>query len=248
MRSRRGRSSRAVATVLVVVTATLAACGGGRPTRIEADPVAAAAATASAVELLAIGCRVDPVRGAGAVVSDGSGNAWVLTAAHVVAGATSIVISTSDRSVHAVSATVVALDPANDLALLRAPVSTPALILAPALAVRGDRGATVVFDDRQPTTLAYEIGGRASVGIDDIYRKERSKRSGYRVDIEIDLGDSGAVLVDRDGHALGVLYAKSLTDDGSAFATDTGAIVELLGAAAAVDPGEGIDSGECAAS
>jgi S1-C subfamily serine protease len=200
------------------------------------------AALTSAVDIRAIGCQGQAVRGAGAVIEGG----FVLTAAHVVAGARSTTVrpATPDTAATA-TAHLVAIDPANDLALLATTDrSTPSLALGRAAA--GDVGIVIVF--RQLTALAqpFIITRPVNVRIFDIYHHRTVHRDGYQVAIEIEPGDSGGVLIGPKGTAVGVLYAKSQDADDRAWATSTSPVSALLKLAKLVDPNVGIDSGACA--
>ena len=99
------------------------------------------AALASAVDIRATGCQGQAIRGAGAVIEGG----FVLTAAHVVAGAHSTTVRSATPVTSApTTAHIVAIDPANDLALLATTDrSTPSLTLGRASS--GDAGIVIVF-------------------------------------------------------------------------------------------------------
>lgn len=177
------------------------------------------------------------------MVRDSAGRRFILTAAHVVAGAEAILARTSNPDEHAVATVLLALDPVNDLALLGTELALPAAELGNL--DDGQRGIAIVFRGGTATPLPFRVVNRAVVNIDDIYGENTISRSGYRVEIELQPGDSGAVMVDADGSAAGVLYSKSRTVAGNAFATDTSTLGDLMRDAAIADPIRGIDSGEC---
>ncbi len=207
----------------------------------EPQPDVDDAALTSAVDIRAFGCQLEPTRGAGAVIDGG----FILTAAHVVAGASSITVRPATPANAASSiAHVVAIDPAADIALL----STPQSVAAPlslGRASTNDRGVAVVFRDRTPIAIPFIITRPVRVRIFDIYHRKTVNRDGYQVEIEVEPGDSGAVLVGPRGTADGVLYAKSEDSEDRAWATTTTMLRSLLDRATRADPAVGIDSGTC---
>ncbi|CAB4887481.1 unannotated protein [freshwater metagenome] len=227
--------------LLIAATLAIAGCSGGSAhidVRADLDDIA----LASAVEIHASGCHTEPIRGGGSGIIGG----YVLTAAHVVAGATSITVrSAAFGSTTGVAAHLVAVDPANDLALLAA----PGLLLAGlplGKASAGDLGVAVIVRDHAGIAAPFTISRPVSVRILDIYQHDTVTRSGYQVAIEIEPGDSGAVLVGPRGDAVGVLYARSQAAENRAWATSTSAVPGLLQRAAGVDTATGIDPGPCA--
>jgi len=171
-----------------------------------------------------------------------TGARYILTAAHVVAGATSITARPASGAA-STDAVLVAIDAANDVALLVADLAIDALPVGEMAA--GDRGAVVVFRADVPTLLEFGIVNPAIVNILDIYGDSAVGRRGYRVEIEIEAGDSGAVLVGPDGRADGVLYAKTRSTVDNAFATGRSAIDALMNRAGAVDRTVGVSAGAC---
>jgi len=234
---------RWIGTALLVAIAVVSGCDeADRPKA--AEERLAEIAQASAVDLRMAGCRTDPVRGAGSmVVNSASGDGYILTAAHVVAGSRSILARPATGGGPAVEAVLMAIDPANDLALLASELALPALPLAEL--TTGDEGVAIIFRDRVTTVQPFSIVNPAIVNIVDIYGENKISRPGYRVAIDIDPGDSGAVLVGPGGTAAGSLWGRTLDGDGTAFATNTSAIDALFDAAAAADPVAGIPTGRC---
>ena len=208
------------------------------------DP--SAAALASAVDIHATGCRTADVRGAGALIV---GN-HILTAAHVVSGAKSITVRSAGSGAVGVTAHLVAIDAVHDLALIDVDINAltdrrPLVVGRGGVGASGDTGDAVLFRDDAAVVVPYTITKPVVVRILDIHHEHTVSRPGYEVGISIAAGDSGAVMVAADGSAIGVLYAKSRADDSRAFASDTGAVGELVAAAEGVDPAVGIDTGEC---
>ncbi len=224
---RRGNARRlAGVTVLAMVALALAACGDDTDAPlagdVDVDLDIEQAALASAVDVRATGCRTEDVRGAGAVIDGG----FVLTAAHVVSGAATITVRAVDSSA-AVVASVVAFDPVNDLALLATESVVAAPLALAAMPMTGD-GVVVLFRDDSAVVRPATIVKPVIVHILDIFHEHEIDRPGYIVTIDIDPGDSGAVLVAADGTAAGVLYAVSRADPERSFATDASAFAALV--------------------
>lgn len=195
----------------------------------------------SAVQIRALGCRRVAVLGAGSMIMD----RYVLTAAHVVAGADSIVVQAASPSYSQPRvARLLAIDPVHDLAMLG--IDGPPLPpLDIGTAEVGDQGVAVVFRDGRAVERAFTIAKEVDVRILDIYHVSKVSRPGYVVDIDIAAGDSGALMVASDGKAVGVLYAVSRNTDQRAFATDLATVDTLALAAAHADQARGIATGEC---
>ncbi len=243
--------SRFLSIAAGAVITLCAGCGGANT---ETTPTAATTPTVdlaeiaeialgSAVDLRMTGCRALPVRGAGSMIEGIDGRRYIVTAAHVVAGADKISARPASASSAEVDAVLVAIDPVNDLALLSTSLDLGRLV--PATLNDGDQGVVVVFREEVAEVRPFTIVNRAIVNIRDIYDQSKISRNGYRVQVEISPGDSGAVLVGPGGAAGGVLYAKTRGVDDNAFATNTEPFAALIESASTVDPVVGIDAGAC---
>jgi Trypsin-like peptidase domain len=163
-----------------------------------------------------------PRVGAGVTV----GNHLVLTDAHVVAGSTSIELSTHDSVARGV---VVHLDPNLDLALVQ--VKEPSRAAHRALtfgkATKGDAGWVTLLrnDHLKPTEV--RILRPVNITTEDIYVKGRVTRSGYEIQGSIRPGDSGAAVMVR-GNIVGLLWSRSQLKDERAWLTDTSPVVQLI--------------------
>lgn len=156
----------------------------------------------SVVKVEGVACRRVQT-GTGFAVADG----LVVTNAHVVAGESSTGVVRDDGS--SLRATVVAFDPARDLALLAVPgLDRPALPLAePAT---GDRGAVFGHPLGQALRLApFELGRSISATGRDIYDQALTQRSVLELAASLQHGDSGSPVVRMDGDVVGVLFAVS---------------------------------------
>jgi Trypsin-like peptidase domain len=167
----------------------------------------------SIVGIEVLGCDVEAPTGSGAFIESNR----VITAAHVVRGATSIIVRVqgADRW----PARIVAFDPDVDLAVLEIESwagGTPiplhyGLIGAPrqaeAFSVRGNK----LY--RQPAKIRRAI----TIRTEDIYRKGKISRAGFDLDIDLVPGDSGGVLVVNNEIA-GVLWGRSRLRPGRGYA------------------------------
>jgi TPR repeat protein len=138
--------------------------------------------------------------GSGAIVS---AEGHVLTAAHVVAGASSVKIFTAQGMK---SATVLQTDEANDLAVLKLTAGTyPALPVAPSRKVRlGQVVATIGFPNIEiqgfsPKVTRGEISSLNGIGDDP---------RAWQISVPVQTGNSGGPLLDENGNLVGVVVSK----------------------------------------
>lgn len=167
-----------------------------------------ALAEASTVRVLAATCGLQS-SGTGFAVRPG----YVVTNAHVVAGASSVQVRDAAGRLH--DARAVLFDPAFDIALLHAPrLAAPVLALSSRDPERGAIGAVLGFPGGGALTIvpAAVTDGYPAVGR-DIYDRERVERRILEIRAEIDRGDSGGPLVLPDGSVGGVVFAEARTDD-----------------------------------
>lgn len=208
------------------------------PVDLPDDPLVrelAAIGVPSVVKVTASACQTQST-GTGFAVEIG----YVVTNAHVVAGATTVRVSLGDELYDAVA---VMVDPGLDVALVHVPrLTAPALRFAISDPTRGATGATFGFPgglrlDVQPAAVAgaYDARGR------DIYGRARVTRSILELRAEVDQGDSGGPLILADGRVGGVVFAEARTDDEVGYALTASdvrdAIVPAIGRTAEVDTG-----------
>jgi S1-C subfamily serine protease len=209
------------------------------PVELPNDPFVrglAAIAQPSTVKVTAATC-LSLSSGTGFVIERG----YVVTNAHVVAGASAIRVALGGD---AFDATVVLLDPQLDVALLWAPrLAAPALRFTTTDPVRGAEGATLGFPGGgglsvEPAAVAgsYAAQGR------DIYGEARVTRRILELRAKVDRGDSGGPLILADGTVGGVVFAEARTDVEVGYAlTPTSvrvAIGPAIGRTGAVSTGE----------
>ena len=206
------------------------------PGQGEAAQIAAAAGT-SVVRVVAQGCG-EIFTGTGFAVAPN----FVVTNAHVVAGATSVEI-TADATGRRAPGSVVFFDPELDVALVRTPgLQFRALSFAAESPGRGTLGAALGHPNGGaltviPAAVAAEI--RASGR--DIYATRDVVRDILELRAPIEPGDSGGPFLLADGSVGGVGFAQSRTDAGVGYALDPVAVADevipLLGRTAATSTG-----------
>ena len=206
------------------------------PGQGEAAQIAAAAGT-SVVRVVAQGCG-EIFTGTGFAVAPN----FVVTNAHVVAGATSVEI-TADATGRRAPGSVVFFDPELDVALVRTPgLQFRALSFAAESPGRGTLGAALGHPNGGaltviPAAVAAEI--RASGR--DIYATRDVVRDILELRAPIAPGDSGGPFLLADGSVGGVVFAQSRTDAGVGYALDPVAVADevipLLGRTAATSTG-----------
>ena len=179
-----------------------------------APPTAAVESTDRAVVVSTTACgHASGTTGSGTRVDD----TRVLTAAHVVIGAGTVAVDGEP-------ATVIALDPTTDLALLRSagPELPPLRLAEPA-----STGTPAEVHGATSGDLRVTVERTATLVVDDVRGVGQSRRSGYVLDAAIDGGDSGAGLHTPDG-LVGVVFATSTAATTTAYAVDTTEIRDFL--------------------
>jgi TPR repeat protein len=141
-------------------------------------------------------------------ISSGTGffitaDGFLITAAHVVNGATQIRIFTCKGLV---PARLVKFDAANDLALLKTEGQFSALPIVPSRSVKlGNTAATIGFPNIalqgfSPKLSKGEIGSLTGAQDDPRY---------FQISVPVQPGNSGGALVDKRGNVIGVVAATS---------------------------------------
>ncbi len=182
------------------------------PTVVNAAGVTAARQSVVKIVGVAPSCE-RRLEGSGFVIAPGR----VLTNAHVVAGVQAPRVYTDGGTV--LRARVVLYDPERDVAVLAVPgLDRPALTWAAA----ADVGASAVvagFPENGPYLVS---AARVRSVIDaqglDIYQDQMVSREVYALRATVHPGNSGGPLLTPDGHVYGVVFAKSPTDDSTAYA------------------------------
>lgn len=181
-------------------------------------------AAESGVGIVTSGCA-GPTTEVGSGITLGR-KGQVITAAHAVAGATSITVIDSDD--HEFPATITAFDKDVDLALLDVPgLDTSPLDVGETRL--GDAVAVVWSPEDGVHTLPVRITKRLKITIEDIYVEDVARRAGIELEGDVSVGDSGGAVVDENGDVVGIIYARSRERPQVAFATDHTETERLLG-------------------
>ena len=142
------------------------------------------------------------------------GNDYMITNAHVVAGARRVKVEPPDG--RSLAATVVLFDPETDVAILKVPgIGFPALARAGDIPQRGQLGAVIGFPEGGPEVIApAAIKGVEPVDTQDIYGDKHITRQIEILAASVIPGDSGGLVVDLDGTVIGLTFATSQVDPG----------------------------------
>jgi len=193
----------------------------------------------STVRIEASGCGGQS-RGSGFVAAEGT----VMTNAHVVAGADSIIVN--DRNGRR-RATLIYFDPNLDIAVLSA--QNLAGVPLPLLAAAQPRGSAAA-------ALGYPGGGnfRATPAVVsrslqarglNIYGTRNVTRPIYELQATVVQGNSGGPVVNADGRAIAVIFARSETNSSVGYAITASAAQAALNAA--LSRPVPLDTGACIA-
>jgi S1-C subfamily serine protease len=211
------------------------------PVDVPTDPTAraiAAAAKSSTVKVSAATCEFIST-GSGFVVARG----YVVTNAHVVAGATTIRVLSIGGALD--DAVAVYDDQELDVALLWVPrLDAPPLRFAAADPDRGATGATLGYPHGGALTIApAAVAGSYVATGRDIYGDRKVSRRILELRAEVDQGDSGGPFILTDGTVGGVVFAEARTNDQVGYALTPTSV------ATAVEPRIGrtgaVPTGDC---
>ena len=162
----------------------------------------------------------------------------VLTNAHVVAGVEEVRIDTLGGG--RVPGTVVAFDPATDVAVILVPdLEAPPLPIG-ATPGRGATGEVLGFEpEAVPEVTPYRVAGEVTATGRDIYGEGDVRRQVLYLAAELDFGDSGAPLVSEAGVA-GMVFAVAPGTEPLAFALTADELAELP-----IEEDGPVSTGEC---
>ena len=194
----------------------------------------------STVRVQAIVCAAQAT-GSGVVV----GRGYIVTNAHVVAGARNGAVEVATIAGDRATATVVLFDPSLDVALLRAPdLDAEALRFAVRDPGRGAVGAALGYPGggsltiaRAAVTGAYRATGR------DIYNEARVDRDVLELRAQIDRGDSGGPFVLGDGTIGGLVFAEARSDPDVGYALTPTSVATRI--APAMGRTDAVSTGAC---
>lgn len=201
-------------------------------------PDAVAQSQQSVVTVLAAkpACGVDS-EGSGWVVQRGR----VVTNAHVVAGASTILVRDGDGVDRA---TLVAFDPERDLAVLDVTdLSARPLDIGQDLG-QGDQAYAAGYPGNGPFTISPQrVRAQITAQGTDIYQGGAVEREIYSLRGTIRPGNSGGPLLDSAGQVVGVVFARSTVDQDTGYALTLDELRPVLGSVGSAP----ISSGACSA-
>jgi len=194
-------------------------------------------AAGSILRVVADGCSLES-RGTSFVVSPG----YLVTNAHVVAGARSIVVQSSSETYTAIA---VLVDLKLDIAVLRAKrLEAPALSFTSTEPRRGDVGATFGYPgggdasvEPASVTAVYDATGLDVTGRDRVTRRLVELRA------HVVPGDSGGPLLLIDGTVGGVVFAESRADPTVGYALAPAEVMDRI--APALHSTQEVSTGPC---
>jgi putative serine protease PepD len=234
-----------VVVVLVAVGAVIAVLAATRGAARNASPAATPRPTvAASPSVPAIYQRVRPsvvlihtndALGSGVIVAD---DGTIVTANHVIAGATQITVTFFDGTT--TSATLVSADPKLDVAVL-SPASLPEVVVPADLGGDTDVGAPVVAVGN-PLGLTDSVSAGVVSGLNRTAQTAEGTYSGLiQFDAPVNPGSSGGPLLDARGLVIGIVLsiANPAHEDafaGIGFAVPIGA---ALGGGSGTEPGHG---------
>jgi S1-C subfamily serine protease len=175
---------------------------------------AAVAPSVVTIEALARGTNRAYASGTGVVAND---QGVILTALHVVAGAGSIRVTFADGTSSA--ATVLAAEPAMDIATLRA--ATLPAVLVPA--VLGDSGRLAVGDGVVAVGNQLGLTSSATGGVVSGMNRSATGEGGLKLagliqfDAAVNPGSSGGPLLNTNGETVGIVVALANPTDAETF-------------------------------
>ncbi|MDH4141211.1 MAG: MarP family serine protease [Chloroflexota bacterium] len=210
-----------------------------RPTSAAVQAFAASAA-ASTMRVTAAACGLVS-SGSGILVAD----RYVVTNAHVIAGAhgDGIRVSTADGTL--ADATVVLFDPDFDVALLHTDrIAATPLRFASTDPERGDVGAALGYPGGGGLKVipAAVTGVYAATGR-DIYGRDPIRREVLELRAEINRGDSGGPFILPDGTVGGLVFAEARTSDDVGYALAPTAVATRI--AAGLGRTSAVTTGDC---
>ncbi|MDP1805533.1 MAG: trypsin-like peptidase domain-containing protein, partial [Acidimicrobiales bacterium] len=151
----------------------------------------------------------------------------IVTNAHVVAGTRGAEVLRPDG--RTLPATVVAFDPARDLAVLAVPgLGQPSLPLGTAVVGENDAVYGHPFGRAALEVSPAQVLRRVTVDAGDIYDRASIPRQILVLGANLDPGDSGGALVNRAGQVIGVAFAVSNLRRGTAFAVAAEELAPVL--------------------
>jgi S1-C subfamily serine protease len=210
--------------VAVALAVAAVACDQGT----SAEPAAGLTPERSIVTVSSRGCTLVASVGVGWVGGPGR----VVTAAHVVRGATRVQVGGGP-------ARIAAVDLRTDVAVLvpQRPLHRPALPLASR--ARSGRVLVARFAGRHAESVSTKAGPTRRTHIDEPVDHTTYTRAAFAIDRRVPRGASGGPVIDASGHVIGMVFASTREGRPSSFATaveEIAAVLRRLPAAAPAVP------------
>ena len=177
-----------------------------------------------------------------------SGSGWVfdddlvMTNAHVVAGSTNRIVQVGGAG-RPYAAEIVLLDPARDIAVLRVhDLDAEPLDLGERLGTDDD-AVVVGYPENGPYTISpARVREAVTARGLDIYDESEVVREVYALRAVVRSGNSGGPVLDDQGRAVGLVFARSGEDDETGYALTLNELDEALQVGADASP---VASGGC---
>jgi serine protease Do len=175
--------------------------------------------------------------GSGVIVST---DGYILTAQHVIEGATSLSVTLADGSTH--NATLTATSSTADVALIK--IDATGLTAAPIGSDSSLQEGDLIVALGNPlgqyagsATLGIVSGLNRSIEVVDSTTRQTISRSGLiQTDAALDEGSSGGPLIDAQGRVVGIATATSSSAQDLGFATPISDAAALLTQAGVTTP------------
>jgi S1-C subfamily serine protease len=201
---------------------------------VAADPVVQAAQPSILkVRSVSAGCG-QGATGTGFVI----GPDRLLTNAHVVAGASQVVVELDEDALDGqLEATVVVYDPERDLAVLEVPgLDRTALSFSTVPASPGADAIAIGYPLGGPfTATPARVSDRIALRGPDMYQSQTVQRDVYTVRGQVRPGNSGGPLLAPDGSVLGVVFGASVSDPDVGFVLTADEVADVVTAGLADD-------------
>jgi S1-C subfamily serine protease len=155
----------------------------------------------------------------------------LMTNAHVVAGASQVVVEVDDDSLGGqLDATVVVYDPERDLAVLEVPgLDRPALPLRTTPVTAGADAIVVGYPLDGPfTATPARVSDRITLRGPDIYQSQTVQRDVYTVRGQVRPGNSGGPLLAPDGTVSGVVFGAAVSDPDVGFVLTADEVADVV--------------------
>jgi S1-C subfamily serine protease len=222
-----------VRSVALLLACGAAVAGCGATPGIDTESVSNAT-----LRVRADGCGPRTELGTGTSIGDG----LVVTAAHVVAGATQVEVI--DERGNELGAEVVWFDPELDVAALRptsAPSGTATLRGTPGR--EGDSGVIAMWSADDSIELQeIDVVQRVTILTTDIYGDIDVERPGLRITATVEPGDSGAMVHLPEG-GVGIVWSRSTERADRAWTVDLPEVLVRRGVRSELV--ESVDTGPC---